>query len=92
VALPPLAPGEFYVADLIGCQVRDVGGRDRGVVKQAFWNGSQDVLEIRDAAGNELLVPAAGEFLRSVDLSARLVVIEDPGSEEDGGQPEGGHG
>ena len=62
-SLPPLEPGEFYVADLIGCAVR---GRRRartvGVVRQAFWNGSQDVLEIRDQAGNELLIPAVARF------------------------------
>lgn len=90
--LPALAEGEFYVADLIGCQVVDAGGRDRGVVRQAYWNGSQDVLEIRDAAGHELLVPAAGEFLRAVDLAARRLVIDDPGETggEDAGEEEPG--
>jgi 16S rRNA processing protein RimM len=86
--LPPLGPGEYYVADLIGCQVQDVDGRDRGVVHQAYWNGSQDILEIKDQAGNELLIPAAGDFLREVDLAARRLVIDDhQGDEAAAGEP-----
>jgi 16S rRNA processing protein RimM len=87
-SLPPLEPGEFYVADLIGCRVQDVAGQDRGVVRQAYWNGSQDVLEIRDQAGNELLIPAAGDFLREVDVAARRLVIDDGGGAEDDGSSE----
>jgi 16S rRNA processing protein RimM len=85
-ALPPLEPGEFYVADLIGCRVQDVAGQDRGVVRQAYWNGSHDILEIRDAAGGELLIPAAGDFLREVDLAARRLVIDDPGESDETGE------
>jgi 16S rRNA processing protein RimM len=92
-ALPPLEDGEFYVADLVGCRVEDVAGQDRGVVRQAYWNGSHDILEIRDAAGNELLIPAVGDFLNEVDLQARRIVIDDHGGEgEDDGGPRDDHG
>jgi 16S rRNA processing protein RimM len=74
--LPPLEDGEFYIADLIGCAAVDAAGLPRGVVRGCFWNGTQDVLEIVDAGGHEVLVPAVGEFLREVDLPARRVVIE----------------
>jgi 16S rRNA processing protein RimM len=93
-ALPPLEHGEFYVSDLIGCRVEDVAGQDRGVVRQAYWNGSHDILEIRDAAGNELLIPAVGDFLHAVDVQARRVVIDDHGGEgeDDGGPRDDDHG
>jgi 16S rRNA processing protein RimM len=81
--LPPLEADEFYVADLIGCRVLDAQGRDRGLVRNAFWNGVQDVLEIRDEAGHELLIPAAGDFLLEVDMAGRRVVIDDHQPEED---------
>jgi 16S rRNA processing protein RimM len=74
--LPPLGDGEFYIADLVGCAAMDVAGQPRGVVRGCFWNGTQDVLEIVDSDGREVLVPAVGDFLREVDLSARRVVIE----------------
>jgi 16S rRNA processing protein RimM len=75
--LPPLDEGEFYVADLIGCQVTDTAGRSRGVVKNFYWNGSQDILEIHDADGNELLIPVVEDFIRDMDLAARTLVIDD---------------
>ena len=75
--LPPLAPGEFYVADLIGCAVVDVGGRDRGVVVGAYWNGHQDIITVQASDGVELLLPAVPDFLREVDLTARRLVVDD---------------
>ena len=76
-ALPPLEEGEFYVADLIGCAVEDARGKSRGVVNGCYWNGSQDVLQIKDADGSELLVPAVEDFLREVDVPGRRIVIDD---------------
>jgi 16S rRNA processing protein RimM len=43
-SLPRLAPGEYYVTDVIGCEVTHVDGRALGVVTSTFWNGAQDVM------------------------------------------------
>jgi 16S rRNA processing protein RimM len=74
-ALPPLEADEFYVEDLIGCAVVDVQGRARGTIRSSFWNGAQDVLTLEGPDG-ELLVPAVAEFIRSVDLEARQVIVD----------------
>jgi 16S rRNA processing protein RimM len=75
--LPPLLPGEYYIVDLVGCAVSDDAGRSRGQVVGVYWNGHQDILEIRDDAGEELLIPALPEFLKEVDLGARRLVVDD---------------
>ena len=75
--LPPLAPGEFYVADLVGCAVFDLTGGPRGTVVGAYWNGHQDVVAVQGPDGAELLFPAVPEFLHEVDLGARRLVIDD---------------
>ena len=75
--LPPLAPGEYYVVDLVGCAVSDESGQTRGVVQSVYWNGQHDILEIQEAAGAELLIPAVPAFLKRVDLVARQLVIDD---------------
>jgi 16S rRNA processing protein RimM len=80
--LPPLAEGEFYVADLVGMEVVDGEGRAQGRVQGAYWNGTQDVLRIEDASGHELLVPVVPDFIREVDLPAGRLVIEAPVDEE----------
>lgn len=86
-ALPPLAPGEFYVEDLLGCQVRTVGGSLLGVVDSIFWNGAHDVMSIRGpvpgpgaeagpaAAPVEHLVPLVPHFLHLVDAPGRQIVV-----------------
>jgi 16S rRNA processing protein RimM len=81
-ALPALGPGEFYVQDFIGCEVFDPAGARLGAIRDTFWNGTHDVLEIYDDRGQERLVPAVPEFLRAVDVHARRVVIDQPEEEE----------
>jgi 16S rRNA processing protein RimM len=75
-ALPPLAEGEHYTVDLIGCAVFDVEGRARGRVKGAFWNGTHEVLTVVDDAGQELLIPVTGDFFAKIDLEQRQIVID----------------
>jgi 16S rRNA processing protein RimM len=49
-ALPPLGEGEFFVEDLVGCQVVNHDGRVWGRVDRSFWNGAQDVMVVRREA------------------------------------------
>ena len=51
-ALPPLAPGEFYVEDVVGCAVEDEDGRPLGVVRG-------DVLERRARRRRAWTAPTA---------------------------------
>lgn len=78
--LEPLRAGEYYQYELVGCRVEDGAGRALGVVQGVWETGAPDVLVVVDEAGGgrELLIPAAGEILREVDLSERRIVIEAP--------------
>ena len=49
-ALPALRPGEFFVEDLLGCEVRTVDGDVLGVVDTTFWNGAHDVMSVQQTA------------------------------------------
>ena len=75
-ALPPLAEGEHYTVDLIGCAVFDPAGRARGRVTGAYWNGTHEVLTVVDDAGAETLIPVIDDFLVSIDLPQRRIVID----------------
>ncbi|MBC8133754.1 MAG: 16S rRNA processing protein RimM [Deltaproteobacteria bacterium] len=80
-ALPPLGAGEFFVEDLLGCQVRTVEADDLGVVDSIFWNGAHDVMSVREQsapgkqAGGEHLIPLVPEFLHLVDAPHRQIVV-----------------
>jgi ribosomal 30S subunit maturation factor RimM len=75
---------EFYVEDLVGCQVETEGGSVLGLVQGIFWNGAQDVITVGDDGqgkdDNQLLIPVVPAFIRLVDAEARRVVVawEDP--------------
>jgi len=74
----PLGEGEFFVSDLIGCEIVDEAGRvlGRGV---RLLKGAQDLLVIHDeAAGVERILPVIPEFVRAVDREARRVVVAPP--------------
>ena len=76
--LGPLAAGEYYQYELVGCRVEDVEGRVLGVVQGIWETGAPDVLVVVDADRRELLIPAAGEILREVDVAARRITVDVP--------------
>jgi len=73
------APGsdEYFVADVVGCQVINHDGTRLGVVEKTFWNGAHDVMILRDGPGAaERLIPLVPEFIREVDTASRTVRVE----------------
>jgi 16S rRNA processing protein RimM len=86
-ALPPLGPGEYFVADTIGCEVFTEDGRRLGLVADTVWNGAHDVLLVKGEG--ELMIPAIGEFVRTVDVAARKVTVAWQGEEEVASQGDG---
>jgi 16S rRNA processing protein RimM len=75
--LEPLADGEYYQYELVGCRVED------GVLVVVDDGGGRE-------ASREHLIPAVGEFLREVDLEARRIVIDAPPGLLDKDAGEGG--
>ena len=77
--LGPLAEGEYYQYELIGCRVEDGAGRVLGVVSEIWETGAPAVLVVVDEdAKREHLIPAAREILREVDVAARRITIDAP--------------
>ena len=56
-ALPPLAEGEYYHADLIGLACVDAEGAPLGTVASVENFGAGDLLEIARADGKKALIP-----------------------------------
>jgi 16S rRNA processing protein RimM len=74
-ALPALAPGEFYVEDVVGCQVVHEGGRALGVAASTYWNGAQDVMVVEGPDGAEALIPLVPQFVVAMDAAGRKIVV-----------------
>ena len=80
-ALPALPDDEFYHADLIGLEVVDTGGKSLGRVRALYDHGAGDILEVYGPSG-VLLVPFTQAAVPTVDLAARRIVADPPGSDE----------
>jgi 16S rRNA processing protein RimM len=77
-ALPPLAEGEYYHADLLGLPCVSTTGEDLGVCIAIEDFGAGDVLEIERTDGGTFMVPmnedAVPEWSERIVIDARFVV------------------
>ena len=72
--LAPLAEGEHYGHELIGCRLEDESGAPLGQVRDIWATGAPDVLIVDGEDGREHLIPAA--LLREVDPAGGRAVVE----------------
>ena len=72
----PLPDDEFYLSDLIGCEVVDgVGGRIVGTVSGWQDAGGPPLLELADSP---VLIPFARSICREIDIAGKRIVIDPP--------------
>ncbi len=70
--LPPLAEGEYYVADYLGRTVVDETGEAVGTVKAIENFGASDILDIALNAGGSVMVPFVADVV--TEEADRLIV------------------
>ena len=69
---------EFYDSALVGCQVVDGDGTVIGTVTEVSHLPAQDMLILRTTDDREVLVPFIEEFVPSVDVADKRIVITPP--------------
>ncbi len=74
-ALPAPEDDEFYVVDLLGCEVVHADGRRLGVVRNVPDFGAGSLLEITPEQGPSFYLPFGGEDAPEVDLAARRIIV-----------------
>lgn len=77
--LPPIEdPDEFYDHQLEGLAVWTVAGDRVGTVTEVLHTAAGELLAVRAAAGNEVLVPFVSAIVTSVSLADQKVTIDPP--------------
>jgi 16S rRNA processing protein RimM len=82
--LPALAEDEVFVHDLVGLEVvpADDAGRPAGaalgVVREILEGGAHDILVVAHAGRPDVLLPDVPEFVLSVDVKARRLLVRPP--------------
>lgn len=72
---PASAEDEFYWVDLVGCQVINAQAFDFGRVAAVEDFGAHPLLRVQGEHG-ERLIPFVGQWVLSVDLAARRVLVD----------------
>ncbi len=75
--LPELAPGTYYIHDLIGFEVVDGQGRSLGVLKDVFDNGEHELYLIRSGQ-QEWVLPVIAGVVEAVLLDSGRIVVHPP--------------
>lgn len=73
-AVPELPKGQYYECDLIGLAVYTEEGQSVGVLEEIMEVPGNPVFVVRQGA-KELLIPAAKELVRTVDLTSRTMTV-----------------
>lgn len=75
--LADLAPGEFYIKDLIGFEVYDrMSEAVIGVVSEYIRNTAQCLWEVKSAEGKQILIPDVDAFVKEISADAKRIEVE----------------
>lgn len=71
-----LAPGDYFIQDLIGCRVIDADtGRFYGALTDVSATGANDVWHVTDPGGVERLLPAIPSIVIDTDVDREEISI-----------------
>lgn len=73
----PLDENEFFIADLIGCEVYE-DGILLGVITDVLQTGSNDIYVTKGEKYGEILIPALEDVVQKVDIEDRKIDVKLP--------------
>ena len=71
----PLEEGEYYLSDLIGCDVTVEDGSAFGSVKDVLQTGANDVLIVRREGKADALIPVIKDCIVEMAVDERRLVV-----------------
>lgn len=69
------AKDEYFIADLIDCEVFDENDNKLGSLTNVIQTGANDVYEVKLTDGREVLLPAIKECVLNVDIANRMIQV-----------------
>lgn len=73
-----LPEGEYYHHEILGMTVVEEDGKPVGTISEILVTGANDVYIIKKENGEELLLPAIRDAVRSIDRESRKMVVRLP--------------
>ena len=72
----PLPQDEYYIDDLIGLVVKDSTGRELGRLKEVWHTPANDIYQVLDERGREILLPAIEDVIVSIDIERGELIAD----------------
>jgi len=72
----PLPEDEYYVDDLIGLVVKDKEGEVIGRLREVWETPANDIYQVLDDEGREILLPAVEDVILKVDIESGEMVAD----------------
>lgn len=76
--LVPLKKGQHYVFEIMGMAVYDTKGNELGKITDIMKTGSNDVYVVTDKDGQELLLAAIPDVVKSIDVTGGKMIVDPP--------------
>ncbi len=77
--MPDVEEDEFYHTDLIGLTVKNIEGKDQGVVIALHNFGAGDIIEIKfNSKPQSIMWPFTKEIVPTIDIKNRFIIINPP--------------
>lgn len=74
-ALGSLPDGAYYIADLIGLEVKTADGKILGKIEDVIKTGSNDVYQIKGESKKPILIPVIDEVVNEVNIDDGYVLV-----------------
>lgn len=71
----PLEEGTYYIVDLIGLDVYSDEGVLLGTLKDIFNTGSNDIYEVKNELGKQILLPGIPDVIKEINLEERRITV-----------------
>lgn len=65
----------YFIVDLVDMEVETDEGNLLGKIVDVFPTGSNDVYVVKDELGKQVLLPAIGDVIKSVDVENKKMVV-----------------
>lgn len=72
--LPPVGENTYYIRDLIGMRVLE-GEKEIGRVRDVFSTGANDVYEVVDGSGKQILIPAISQCVLEINVQEKYMRV-----------------